>query len=94
MERLGNSNSFSLRTKSRARPIKMVYLWLCLRSKRIQSSYCAKVGANKRLNEESRPNFLDELARKRMLCKLSVNAMVTYFFFHYCKNKILGLMTL
>ena len=80
MERLGNSNSFSLRTKSRARPIKMVYRWLCLRNKRIQSSYCAKVGANKRLNGESRPNFLDELARKRILCKLSVNAVVTYFY--------------
>ena len=80
MEMLGNSNSFTLLTKSQAGPIKMVYLWPSLRSKRIQSSYCSKVGANKRLNEESRPNFLDELARKRMLCKLSVNAMVTYFF--------------
>ena len=40
-----------------------------LRSKRFQSSYCAKVaaGAKKRC---IRPNFLDELARKRLLRRL------------------------
>ena len=36
-----------------------------LRSKRFQSSYCATVGAC------SRPNFLDELARKRRLRRIT-----------------------
>ena len=48
-------------------------IWLCkgwrldcnLCNKRFQSSYCATVGAC------SRPNFLDELARKRMLRRIT-----------------------
>ena len=41
-----------------------------LRRKRFQSNYCAKVGAGakKRCN---RPNFLDELALKRLLRRLT-----------------------
>ena len=52
-----------------------------LRSKRFQSSYCAKVRAGAKKNPLplplpchsffcSRPNFLDELARKRLLRRL------------------------
>ena len=54
----------------------MISLPISLRSKPFQSSYCANVtaGAKKRKGEEdffcSRPNFLDELARKRLLCRL------------------------
>ena len=51
-----------------------IYQWRpSLRSKRFQSSYCAKVGA-RTLHSFfffcTYPNYLDELARKRLLCRL------------------------
>ena len=54
--------------------------YISLRSKRFQSSYCAKVraGAKKKVKGvipffRSRPNFLEKLARKHLLSRLPLH---------------------
>ena len=77
-----NTSRWSYVTKSAApKLMKKSLLESSLRSKRFQSSYCAKVRAGAKKNHSpppppsflffcSRPNFLDELARKRLLRRL------------------------
>lgn len=61
------------------RPWPFLQCSVSLRSKRFQSSNCAKVGATakkKKMEICSSPNFLDELVRKRLLCRLSSSRFV------------------